>query len=105
MNTIHFGKFLFYDIIHMHNNNYLKLIFLISKVLINIYFIGGVILNFSYKLGIDIGSTTIKLVVLDNDNQVVYKKYMRHLSEIYKSMHDNMILLSDTLKIINLPVQ
>lgn len=89
----------------MHNNNYLKLIFLISKVLINIYFIGGVILNFSYKLGIDIGSTTIKLVVLDNDNQVVYKKYMRHLSEIYKSMHDNMILLSDTLKIINLPVQ
>ena len=82
----------------MHNNNYLKLIFLISKVLINIYFIGGVILNFSYKLGIDIGSTTIKLVVLDNDNQVVYKKYMRHLSEIYKSMHDNMILLSDTLK-------
>ena len=55
-------------------------------------------MNFSYKLGIDIGSTTIKLVVLDNDNQVVYKKYMRHLSEIYKSMHDNMILLSDTLK-------
>ena len=30
--------------------------------------------------GIDIGSTTIKLVVLDKDNQVVYKKYMRHLS-------------------------
>lgn len=55
-------------------------------------------MNFSYKLGIDIGSTTIKLVVLDKDNQVVYKKYMRHLSEIYKSMHDNMILLSDTLK-------
>lgn len=55
-------------------------------------------MNFSYKLGIDIGSTTIKLVVLDKDNQVVYKKYMRHLSEIYKSMHDNMILLSGTLK-------
>lgn len=55
-------------------------------------------MNFSYKLGIDIGSTTIKLVVLDKDNQVVYKKYMRHLSEIYKSMHDNMILLSDILK-------
>ena len=55
-------------------------------------------MNFSYKLGIDIGSTTIKLVVLDKDNQVVYKKYMRHLSEIYKSMHDNMILLSNTLR-------
>lgn len=55
-------------------------------------------MNFSYKLGIDIGSTTIKLVVLDKDNQVVYKKYMRHLSEIYKSMHDNMILLSDILE-------
>lgn len=55
-------------------------------------------MNFSYKLGIDIGSTTIKLVVLDNNNQIVYKKYMRHLSEIYQSMHDNMILLADTLK-------
>ena len=51
-----------------------------------------------YKLGIDIGSTTIKTVVLDKDNNVIYKKYMRHLSEIYKSMHDNITALSDLLQ-------
>ncbi len=51
-----------------------------------------------YKLGIDIGSTTIKTVVLDKDNNVIYKKYMRHLSEIYKSMHDNIAALSELLQ-------
>ena len=55
-------------------------------------------MSFSHKLGIDIGSTTIKLVVLNEQNQVIYKKYMRHLSEIYQSMHDNLILLSNILK-------
>ena len=33
------------------------------------------------KLGIDIGSTTIKLVALDN-NEIIYKKYERHHSKI-----------------------
>lgn len=55
-------------------------------------------MNILYKLGIDIGSTTIKTVVLDADGNVIYKKYMRHLSEIYKSMHDNIAALSSLLK-------
>lgn len=54
-------------------------------------------MNISYKLGIDIGSTTIKTVVLDEQNNVIYKKYMRHLSEIYKSMHDNITALANLL--------
>ena len=43
----------------------------------------------SYKLGIDIGSTTIKFVVLDEKDRIICKRYMRHLSEIYAAMQKN----------------
>lgn len=33
-------------------------------------------------LGVDVGSTTIKLVALENDDTIVYKKYIRHHSNI-----------------------
>ncbi len=32
----------------------------------------------TYRAGIDIGSTTVKLVVLDNNNKIIYGKYRRH---------------------------
>lgn len=35
-----------------------------------------------YKVGIDVGSTTVKLVVLDNQNKIIYSKYKRHFSDI-----------------------
>lgn len=34
------------------------------------------------KLGLDIGSTTIKCVVLDDGNKLIYSTYERHLSQI-----------------------
>ena len=34
------------------------------------------------KLGLDIGSTTIKCVVLDDKNEIIYKTYERHYSQI-----------------------
>lgn len=34
------------------------------------------------KLGLDIGSTTIKCVVLDDDNNLLYSTYQRHYSQI-----------------------
>lgn len=34
------------------------------------------------KIGIDIGSTTIKCVVLDDNNQIIHKSYERHLAMI-----------------------
>ena len=34
------------------------------------------------KIGLDIGSTTVKIVVLDGDNQIVYSEYQRHYSDI-----------------------
>jgi len=36
----------------------------------------------SFHLGLDVGSTTIKLVILDQSLDIVYSKYKRHLSNI-----------------------
>ena len=36
----------------------------------------------SYKIGLDVGSTTIKVVVLDDKNKIIYKSYERHLSKV-----------------------
>ncbi len=38
-----------------------------------------------YKMGIDIGSTTVKVVVIDNQNNIVFSQYKRHFSEIKKT--------------------
>lgn len=34
------------------------------------------------KIGLDIGSTTIKCVVIDDNNNIIYKNYARHYSQI-----------------------
>ena len=36
------------------------------------------------KLGIDVGSTTVKLVLLDDDNNIKYKRYERHMSNVFE---------------------
>ncbi|MCL2839645.1 MAG: 2-hydroxyacyl-CoA dehydratase [Defluviitaleaceae bacterium] len=40
----------------------------------------------TYTLGIDIGSTTIKLVVLDGNEHVVFDRYRRHHSDIKETL-------------------
>ncbi|MDL2248211.1 2-hydroxyacyl-CoA dehydratase [Tyzzerella sp. OttesenSCG-928-J15] len=39
-------------------------------------------MNNTYKLGIDIGSTTIKITVLDEADNLVFGRYQRHFSDI-----------------------
>jgi len=34
------------------------------------------------KLGIDVGSTTVKLVLIDENNKLLYKRYERHMSNV-----------------------
>ena len=34
----------------------------------------------TYQAGIDVGSTTVKLVVLDENGQMIFGQYQRHLS-------------------------
>ena len=55
--------------------------------------IGGVTMNSVFNVGIDIGSTTIKLVVMDKERQIVYKSYARHFSEIGNALHENLAAL------------
>lgn len=40
------------------------------------------------KLGVDIGSTTVKLVILDDKNHVKYKKYERHMSNVFDKVEE-----------------
>jgi activator of 2-hydroxyglutaryl-CoA dehydratase len=40
----------------------------------------------AYKLGIDAGSTTVKLVLLNPSNQLVYGVYERHFTDIRKTL-------------------
>ena len=47
------------------------------------------------KVGIDVGSTTIKCVVLDDQNNIVYKSYERHLSQITEKMSELLTKVRD----------
>ncbi|SHJ64221.1 2-hydroxyacyl-CoA dehydratase [Tepidibacter formicigenes] len=42
----------------------------------------------SLNLGLDIGSTTVKIVLLDNKNNIVFSKYKRHYSDIKKAVKE-----------------
>ncbi|NDV78021.1 acyl-CoA dehydratase activase [Dysgonomonas sp. 511] len=39
-----------------------------------------------YKMGIDVGSTTVKIVVLDDKQQIVHKSYCRHQANIQQTL-------------------
>lgn len=47
------------------------------------------------KLGLDIGSTTIKCVVLDDDNNLLYSTYQRHYSQITEKIGEILALVQD----------
>ena len=46
------------------------------------------------KLGIDVGSTTVKLILLDNDNNILYRKYERHMSSVFDKVKEVLTELS-----------
>ena len=35
-----------------------------------------------YKAGIDVGSTTVKVVVFDQDYHLIFSRYERHFSDV-----------------------
>ena len=41
-----------------------------------------------FTLGIDIGSTTVKIAVLDDQNDVVFSDYERHFANIQETLSD-----------------
>ncbi|MCI7145686.1 MAG: 2-hydroxyacyl-CoA dehydratase [Clostridiales bacterium] len=40
------------------------------------------------RLGIDVGSTTVKLVFLDKDDNVIYDRYERHMSNVFLKVRE-----------------
>ena len=58
----------------------------------------------SFKLGIDVGSTTIKVVILDYYNKVIYSDYKRHLSDIKNTLNNVLNECMDNIGNVNLRV-
>lgn len=46
------------------------------------------------KLGIDIGSTTVKLVLMDENDNVLFRRYERHFSDVFEKVR---VLLNELL--------
>ena len=38
------------------------------------------------RLGIDVGSTTVKLVLLDESGTIIYSRYERHMSNVFETV-------------------
>ena len=47
------------------------------------------------KIGLDVGSTTIKCVVLDEKNNILYSTYERHMSKIIEMTHSLLNKISE----------
>ncbi len=43
-----------------------------------------------YNAGIDIGSTTTKIIITDKTNNVVFSEYLRHNTEVYQSLESTL---------------
>ena len=51
-----------------------------------------------FHIGIDIGSVTVKTVVFDTNNNIVYKEYKRHFSDIKKALIKVLVNIYNELK-------
>lgn len=47
------------------------------------------------KVGIDLGSTTIKIIILDDNNQIIYQDYQRHYSHIKENLTNKLKTLKE----------
>ena len=46
-----------------------------------------------YSLGIDVGSTTVKTVISNTENKIIYSKYQRHLSKVKETVIEQLKLI------------
>ena len=60
---------------------------LYSYLKIQIYDEEGDLLN-TYTLGIDIGSTTVKIAILDENDRLLFADYERHFANIQETLAD-----------------
>lgn len=48
-----------------------------------------------FHVGIDIGSTTVKVVVLNEQNEIIFSDYQRHFADILKTLQDILHTIED----------
>lgn len=51
-----------------------------------------------YSLGIDVGSTTVKTVIIDNENKIIYSKYQRHFSKVKETVLEQLGIIQAEYK-------
>ena len=49
-----------------------------------------------YSLGIDVGSTTVKTVILDGDD-IIYNKYERHFSKVRETVGEQLRIIKGSI--------
>ncbi|MDD3655008.1 MAG: acyl-CoA dehydratase activase-related protein, partial [Desulfotomaculaceae bacterium] len=54
------------------------------------------------RMGLDVGSTTVKLVIMDDHGAIIYKNYRRHYAETKKHTHE--LLISALAQVGNKPL-
>ena len=54
------------------------------------------------RIGIDVGSTTVKVVILNEDKQLLFKKYQRHFADVTNCVLD---VLKQAQKVYDGPAQ
>ena len=51
-----------------------------------------------YRVGLDVGSTTAKVVVVDENGDIIFSKYTRHCADIFNTVISILKDLKDRLK-------
>ena len=54
--------------------------------------------NKIYSLGIDVGSTTVKTVIIDDNKKIIYSKYERHFSKVKETVKSQLEIIVDEYK-------
>lgn len=65
---------------------------------------GGCAMDNLFHIGIDVGSTTVKVAVLNDSKYIVYKEYKRHYSDVRKSLEEVINNIYDEMGNINATV-
>ncbi|MBE6845619.1 MAG: 2-hydroxyglutaryl-CoA dehydratase [Ruminococcus sp.] len=48
-----------------------------------------------YSLGIDVGSTTVKTVIIDEKKQIIYSEYQRHFSKVREAVREQLEIIAE----------
>ncbi len=54
-------------------------------------------MNKTYNLGVDVGSTTVKTVIVDGD-KIIYNRYERHYSKVKETVAEQLKIIRDKFK-------